>query len=149
MKQLIEDHELQDFIEVDSAGPLVGTKATRRMSVCGHTVQKRLRLPQQGTPVRKRDLDKFDYIIVMDSSNYTNVKSLASTKEQLDKIHMMTDYSHNITTTTFPTPTMAAHLALSWYLTFSKMRPRDCYKPSRKNTLLPKILPSRRIFFRF
>jgi protein-tyrosine phosphatase len=53
---------------------------------------------------RKSDLDRFDYIIVMDSSNYTNVKSLASTKEQLDKIHMMTDFSQRYSHDQVPDP---------------------------------------------
>ncbi|HHU96187.1 MAG: low molecular weight protein-tyrosine-phosphatase [Bacteroidota bacterium] len=105
MKQLIEDHELQDFIEVDSAGTSgwhEGDLPDERMRA--HGAKRGYDFLSRARRFRKRDLDKFDYIIVMDSSNYTNVKSLASTKEQLDKIHMMTDYSQQYNHDHVPDP---------------------------------------------
>lgn len=105
MKRLVEKNDLQDFIEVDSAGISgwhEGDLPDERMQAHGekrdYDFNSRARL------FRKSDLEKFDYIIVMDRGNYTHVKSHASTKEQLDKITMMTDYSQQYNHDHVPDP---------------------------------------------
>ncbi|HHU26199.1 MAG TPA: low molecular weight phosphotyrosine protein phosphatase [Bacteroidales bacterium] len=105
MKQLVEENELEDFIEVESAGTSgwhEGDLPDERMRA--HGAKRDYDFNSRARQFRKSDLDRFDYIIVMDSSNYTNVKSLASTKEQLDKIHMMTDFSQRYSHDQVPDP---------------------------------------------
>ena len=105
MKQLIEEDDLQNFIEVDSAGTSgwhEGDLPDERMRA--HGKKRDYDFNSRARRFRKDDLDKFDYIIVMDSSNYTHVKSLASNKEQLNKIHMMTDFSQQYSDDHVPDP---------------------------------------------
>lgn len=44
---------------------------------------------QRGRLFTPKDLDVFDYIFVMDSSNYQNVIALAKTKEQKQKVELI------------------------------------------------------------
>jgi len=47
---------------------------------------------QRSRQFRATDFDRFDLILVMDSSNYTNVKSLATSKTDEDKIRLIMNY---------------------------------------------------------
>lgn len=94
MKRLVEKNELQDFIEVDSAGTSAwheGELPDDRMRA--HGEKRDYNFNSQARKFRKSDFQEFDYIIVMDKNNYNNVKSMADGKEQVGKIRMMTDYS--------------------------------------------------------
>lgn len=94
MKRLVEKNELQDFIEVDSAGTSgwhEGELPDDRMR--DHGEKRDYSFSSLARKFRKSDFEKFHYIIVMDKNNYNNVKSMADGKEQVAKIHMMTDYS--------------------------------------------------------
>ncbi len=94
MKQLVEENDLQDFIEVDSAGTSgwhEGDLPDERMRA--HGENRDYDFNSRARQFRKEDLEKFDHIIVMDRSNFNQVKSLTSNIEQLKKISMMTDYS--------------------------------------------------------
>ncbi|MEC5166996.1 protein-tyrosine phosphatase [Flavobacterium sp. PL11] len=44
---------------------------------------------QRGRQFSKDDFDSYDYIYVMDNSNYTNVIALATTQDQKDKVAMI------------------------------------------------------------
>ena len=46
---------------------------------------------QKGRQFTATDFDTFDYIYVMDSSNYDNVIALASTENQKSKVHLILD----------------------------------------------------------
>ncbi len=46
---------------------------------------------QKGRLFEKSDFDTFDYIFVMDQTNYRDVIALADTKEQKDKVRMILD----------------------------------------------------------
>jgi len=94
MKKLVEKNELQDFIEVDSAGTSgwhEGELPDERMR--SHGEKRAYNFISPARKFRKADFDNFDYIIVMDRNNYNNVKSMSDGKEQAGKIRMMTDYS--------------------------------------------------------
>ncbi len=47
---------------------------------------------QRGRQFSSRDFDEFDYIFVMDSSNYDNVIDLAKTEDQKQKVEMILNY---------------------------------------------------------
>jgi len=47
---------------------------------------------QRSRKIELADLDYYDLIPVMDSSNYNNVKALATSKSQLDKIKLILNY---------------------------------------------------------
>lgn len=44
---------------------------------------------QKGRQFTKRDLDTFNYIYVMDNSNYSDVIKLATTEKQKEKVHLI------------------------------------------------------------
>src|SRR5690606_34677845 len=93
MKRIVEINELQDIIEVDSAGTSgwhEGELPDERMRAHGNA--RGYDFSSRARKFRKSDFDLFDYIIVMDDSNYNNVKSLANSSEQVDKIRMMTEF---------------------------------------------------------
>ena len=93
MKRIVDKNELQDIIEVDSAGTSgwhEGDLPDERMRVHGDA--RGYDFSSKARKFRKTDFDQFDYIIVMDDDNYNNVKSLASSSEQVKKIRMMTEF---------------------------------------------------------
>lgn len=44
---------------------------------------------QRSRPFKKEDFDKFDYIYVMDQSNYSNVVKLASNESDINKVKLI------------------------------------------------------------
>ena len=44
---------------------------------------------QKGRQFKTSDFDKFDYIYVMDNSNYGNIINLAQTEEHKNKVHLI------------------------------------------------------------
>ena len=49
---------------------------------------------QRSQQFRKQDLQEFDHVIVMDSSNYNNVMELASTPAEEAKVSLLLNYSY-------------------------------------------------------
>lgn len=94
MAMKIEKYDLQDVIEVDSAGTSgwhEGELPDSRMRA--HGEKRGYDFCSRSRKLKRYDLKEFDYIIVMDNSNHANVKALAQTPEELSKIHLMTDFS--------------------------------------------------------
>ena len=94
MAGIVEKNDLQDIIEVDSAGTSgwhEGDLPDERMR--SHGEKRGYDFCSRARKFRRSDFDDFDYIIVMDQNNYTTVKSMASSPEQAGKIHLMTDYA--------------------------------------------------------
>jgi protein-tyrosine phosphatase len=98
MKKLVEENHLQDVIEIDSAGtsgwndgvlPDPRTRAHGKKRGYDFCSTSRKFIPA--------DFERFDYIVVMDNSNFANVKALATTQEEVEKIHLMTDFCTQIT----------------------------------------------------
>ena len=90
----VEKNGLQEIIDVDSAGTSgwhQGDLPDERMRV--HGEKRGYDFCSRARKFKRDDFDNFDYIIVMDENNYRSVRSLASGKEQVDKIHLMTEFS--------------------------------------------------------
>lgn len=96
IKKMIKDEGLEDKVFVDSAGTSnwnEGNPPDERMQK--HGSKRGYTFEGSARTFRSSDFDKFDYILVMDSNNYNNVKKLARTKEDIAKIRMMTDFMSN------------------------------------------------------
>ena len=94
MKKMIEDEGLQNRVFVDSAGTSnwnEGKTPDERMRL--HGTKRGYDFCTIARSFRSSDFEKFDYILVMDNNNYMNVKKLASSEEDVSKIHRMTDFS--------------------------------------------------------
>lgn len=93
-------------IEVDSAGTAnyhVGAAPDPRMIKTG---------AKNGTPIdflrarqfSKHDFTSFDYILVMDKSNYTNVCALAPDESSKNKVHLILDFLSEASIEEIPDP---------------------------------------------
>jgi protein-tyrosine phosphatase len=51
-----------------------------------------------------KDWDRFDYIIAMDKDNFKDLERMARNKEDLKKLHMMTDFSRKFNYDFVPDP---------------------------------------------
>lgn len=93
-KDLVERENLSDKFVVDSAGTAnyhIGRNPDpRTIQVCQENLVKIKHLGQQ---INVKDLSYYDYIIAMDLQNLSNIKKIAETKEQVNKIHLMRDFS--------------------------------------------------------
>lgn len=54
--------------------------------------------------VQQRDLDEFDLILVMDSSNYNQLKSMCKNAQQLSKIYFLMDWAYPLKNKAVPDP---------------------------------------------
>lgn len=94
----------KDFV-VDSAGTSghhQGEKADPRM--IQHAAARGISLPSVSRQFLASDFDKFDWIIVMDDSNYKNCLRLASTEAHKEKLLKMADFTPNYTDGEIPDP---------------------------------------------
>ena len=94
MKNIVEKNDLQDVIEVDSAGTSgwhEGELPDERMRA--HGEKRKYDFCSRSRKFKKADFDDFDYIIVMDENNYNSVKSMSSDPEQTGKIRLMINFS--------------------------------------------------------
>ena len=93
MKSIVEKHDLQDVIEVDSAGTSgwhEGELPDERMRA--HGDKRKYDFCSRSRKFRKSDFDAFDYILVMDQNNYHSVRPLAENPQQVAKIHLVTQF---------------------------------------------------------
>jgi len=93
-KSLLLKHELDQSIDVDSAGTCanhIGENPDPRMLQA--TKARAVELTCKGRQFIKEDFNRFDRIIVMDDSNFENVSALDKAGEYTHKISKMTDYS--------------------------------------------------------
>ncbi len=93
MKSLVEKEGLDGKIVLDSAGTgswHVGDLPDKRMRM--HGAKRNYNFCTRAQQFITEDFDKYDLIVVMDDSNYTNVKSLAVTQEHVNKIHRMREF---------------------------------------------------------
>lgn len=87
MEHFVASRGMSDMIEVDSAGLYgghAGDLPDRRMRV--HARRRGYELTHRSRKITASDLDEFDLIVVMDSSNERGVLSMASTPEQMAKV---------------------------------------------------------------
>lgn len=85
--------EVGESYEVDSAGTSgyhVGERPDRRMRQVA--AKHGLRYDGRARQVRQGDLDDFDLVVAMDSSNRSQLLSMARTPEQQEKIRLMREF---------------------------------------------------------
>ena len=93
MLQRIHQNNLQDRIYIDSAGTAayhVGEQADARSRE--HALNRGYHIRSRARQFTKEDLDKFDYVIVMDPSNQQNILRLCTTEEQKQKIYLFRSF---------------------------------------------------------
>lgn len=105
MASIVEKNGLQDLIEVDSAGTSgwhQGELPDERMRL--HGERRGYNFDSRARKFKKSDFNDFDYILVMDRQNFENVRALAASREETDKVHMMTEYFRQYTHEHVPDP---------------------------------------------
>lgn len=96
---------LIDKIQIDSAGTSaahVGEKADRRMR--DHAMLRNYDLKSLSRKFEFSDFKKFDYIIVMDDSNYRNVTKLDTQDIYSNNVYKMVDFCRNLSPKEVPDP---------------------------------------------
>lgn len=104
-KKMVADEGLENEIFVDSAGTSgwhEGELPDDRMRM--HGQRRGYDFSSRSRKFVEKDFGIFDYIIVMDDDNYRNVKKLAKSKEDVAKIHLMTDFSDKYSHPHVPDP---------------------------------------------
>lgn len=95
---MVEKNNLRNQIFVDSAGTIgyhTGECSDDRMTAQAEKRgYKMTHLARQFDP--KQDFHFFDYIIVMDDSNYRDIKALDSNHLHAKKIYRMSDFGNDI-----------------------------------------------------
>lgn len=87
MRRLVAERGLEGVIEIDSAGTYgghAGDLPDRRMRV--HAQRRGYNLTHRSRRVTGADLELFDLIVGMDSSNVSDLRSMAATLEEVEKI---------------------------------------------------------------
>lgn len=95
MNHKLQERGLQDYFEIDSAGTYAGHAGNRADSRMRSTAQKHtVELNSIARQFLAEDFDLFDYIIVMDDSNYTNVTRISKKEKQLTKISKLRTFDN-------------------------------------------------------
>ncbi len=104
-KHLVEKKGEEGNFFIDSAGTSAwhaGEKADARMR--RHAKKRGIELTSISRQFVPEDFDRFDYIIAMDRENMDEMKRMARNKNDLDKLHMMTDFSQKFNYHEIPDP---------------------------------------------
>lgn len=92
LQKLLKDQELMD-IEVDSAGTAGHTAGALPDHRSLYVAKiNGIELQHSARQIRRSDFKYFDYILVMDESNYLNVLKLSKSDEEKSKVHLITDF---------------------------------------------------------
>jgi len=105
MNHLVEKAGLSQKIRTDSAGTSgwhVGDLPDARMRE--HAKRRGIDLVSRARGLVKNDLEKFDYIIAMDKSNYGNILKLDQEGQFKNKVYMMTDFCNRLDVSEVPDP---------------------------------------------
>ncbi len=105
LKKMIEKANLQNDIFVDSAGTSgwhENELPDDRMRLHGN--HRGYDFNSRSRKFTSDDFNKFDYIIVMDDSNYHNVGKLAKNEIEKSKIYRMADFFNNYSHDFIPDP---------------------------------------------
>lgn len=93
LKSVVASHNDTDHWEIDSAGTgrwHIGQLPDKRMRV--HALRRGLTLDHHCRQISSSDFDDFDLIVAMDADNEYNLRSLARTIADEDKIVAMADF---------------------------------------------------------
>lgn len=105
MRRLVEERKLEDKFVIDSAGTAgyhQGELADSRMRA--HASRRGYTLTHRSRRVTTEDFYHFDLILGMDESNISDLRDLAPSPAEWEKIHRMTKYCRRITTDHVPDP---------------------------------------------
>lgn len=106
MFELLKQHNLENIIELDSAGIIdyhEGELADSRMRE--HATKRGIQILHRSRPVKSpTDFDYFDLIIGMDNENIRALNALARTSEHKQKIFKMTDFRKSLLYDYVPDP---------------------------------------------
>ena len=105
-RKMVQDQSLTDKIEIDSAGTSAvhaGEAADSRMRE--HASKRGYQLDSISRQfLGEQDFNTFDYIVVMDESNYGNVLATDTQDIFSAKVSKLTDYCHNQSKDHVPDP---------------------------------------------
>ncbi len=93
MQKIVDEHGASDTIKLDSAGTSAyhaGETSDSRMM--DHAQRRQVDITSISRQFIEADFKRFDKIIIMDGSNYTNVLRLDMSGQYKHKIHYMTEY---------------------------------------------------------
>jgi protein-tyrosine phosphatase len=93
-RHVVNKRNLQNFIKIDSAGTHayhIGESPDSRSQATAKSHGVDLSA-QRARKAEAIDFERFDYVIVMDRSNYENLKGIAS-PEQLERLHLFMDFT--------------------------------------------------------
>lgn len=93
MQAMVDERGLTDRFYIDSAGIggwHIGDLPDKRMRV--HARPRGYELTHRARKARAADFEDFDLIVGMDATNVGDLRDLAATIEQQDKVVMMGDY---------------------------------------------------------
>ncbi|MBQ6080093.1 MAG: low molecular weight phosphotyrosine protein phosphatase [Muribaculaceae bacterium] len=93
MQAMVDERGLTDRFDIDSAGIggwHVGDLPDKRMRV--HARPRGYELTHRARRVSPADFEDFDLIVGMDAGNIDDLRYMAATPEQQDKVVMMGDY---------------------------------------------------------
>ena len=102
---LIKKENLEDRFFVDSAGTgdwHVGELPDKRMRSAA--LKRGVELTSRARQISKEDFGNFEYILVMDDSNYTNVVALAKSNEEKEKVKKFTEFNQELDSDIVPDP---------------------------------------------
>lgn len=105
MQHKLKEAGLDQDIYCDSAGTSShhqGEKADPRMRE--HGEKRGYKLMSRSRPLETHDFEEFDYIFVMDKSNYKNTLQLCPKEKFEAKVHMMCDFAENFEDKEVPDP---------------------------------------------
>lgn len=104
LRKKVKDQNLN--IEVDSAGTS-GIHTGEAPDVRMQKVAAEFKTPINDLRSRKftvDDFDNFDLILAMDKSNYSNIRQMARTQEEKEKVHLILEFSENESLKEIPDP---------------------------------------------
>ena len=92
-KKVLQDKNITNQFHIDSAGTSgihAGERADSRMISAAK--KRNIDITSISRKFLKSDFREFDYVLVMDDSNYQNVISLTENETDIKKVSLMTDY---------------------------------------------------------
>ena len=92
-RHLVRERGLQDRFDIDSAGTSAYHEGEAPDERSAATARRRgIELSGRSRPLRRPDLDHFDYVIVMDRENHAAVARLAAAGVPRARVHMLREF---------------------------------------------------------
>jgi protein-tyrosine phosphatase len=92
-RHLAKQRGLSDRFEIDSAGTAAYHEGEAPDERSAATARRRgIELSGRSRPLRRPDLDRFDYVIVMDQENHAAVARLGAPGRARARVHMLREF---------------------------------------------------------